>query len=275
MNIRVLNPSGRARRAAPRRTARKSRRKNFVGKEVLNYMKANPKRRRRAATGRFTSRKSSRRSYRARNPVGAVANLQRRPKRRRRTKGRARTYRMRNQAANPMRRRRGRRRSNPVIGDLKGLLIRGGYAIAGGIATRSIPQAILRDSNTGIIGYAANLLTAAVGGKILTMVTKSKDAGDMFLVGGIVMVAGRAVEEYFGRKVVEFAQIGIPLPGLSADPSYDMRLMGDYINQNFPLPYSSLVSGRAALPSPEAAAAGAVVAANGLGQDRTWNTPWN
>lgn len=163
-----------------------------------------------------------------------------------------------------------------MLGDLKSLLVRGGWAIGGGIATRSIPQAILRESNTGVIGYAANLLTAAVGGSLVARLTKSKDAGDMFLVGGIVMIAGRAVEEYFGRKVVEFAQVGIPLPGLSADYSYDMRLMGDFINQSFPLPYSSLVSGRpAVLPTPEAAAAANAGANANLGADPTWSSPWN
>ncbi len=186
---------------------------------------------------------------------------------------------MRNSAANPMMRRRPRysrrRRSNPALSDLKSLVVRSGYAIAGGVATRSLPQAILRESNTGIVGYASNLLVAAVGGNLVGRITKSRDAGDMFMVGGFVMTVGRAIEEYFGRKVVEFAQVGIPLPGLSADPSYDLRLMGDFIQQSFPLPYSSLVSGRqVALPSPEVAAA-ANNAANGLGQDRTWSTPWN
>lgn len=184
---------------------------------------------------------------------------------------------MRNRAANPMMRRYSRRRRrNPALGDLKSLVVRASSAIAGGVTTRLLPQAILKESNRGVVGYGANLLVAAVGGSLVARFTKSKDAGDMFLVGGVVMIVGRAIEEFAGQKVVEFASAGIPLPGLSADMTYDMRLMGDFINQQFPLPYSSLVSGRTALPSPEAAAAGNnAVAANNLGRDRTWSTPWN
>ena len=277
MQIRVLNPrKGRTRRNAPRRKL--ARRRNLAGKEVLNYMKANPKRKR-SSSGRFTRRKSPRRSYRSRNPV-AVANLQRPRRRRRKAPGPARrkSYRARNRAANPMMRYRSpRRRRNPaMLGDLKSLVVRAGSAIAGGMTTRFLPQALLRESNTGLVGYAANLLTAAVGGSLVARFSKSKDAGDMFLVGGIVMVVGRAVEEYFGRKVVEFAQVGIPLPGLAADYSYDLRLMGDFINQSFPLPYSSLASGRPqVLPSPEAAAAANAGANASLGADPTWSSPWN
>jgi len=104
-------------------------------------------------------------------------------------------------------------------------------------------------------------------------------AGESWLLGGFVMFAGRLVEDYFGKKLVEFGNVGLPLPQLGAgDPSYDLRMMGDFINLSYSVPYSSLASGRAPLllPSPEvAAAASGAKAAMGLGQDRTWSTPWN
>jgi hypothetical protein len=134
----------------------------------------------------------------------------------------------------------------------------------------------LKDSNVGIMGYGANLLTAATGAWAVQKFTKSTVAGESFLLGGIVMLAGRLIEDWFGRKVVEFASVGIPIPGMGADYAYDFRMMsGDFINQTFPLPYSSLPSGRhvPALPSPEAAAAAANGGgkALGLGSDsRTW-----
>lgn len=170
-----------------------------------------------------------------------------------------------------------RRRNPAVFGDMQRLLVRSAWAVGGGVATRSVPQAVLGMRNTGVLGYAANLLTAAGGAALVGKLSKSTEAAESFLLGGFVMTAGRVVEDWFGQKVVEFAQVGLPLPQLGAgDPAFDFRMAGDFINQGFPLPYSSLASGRLALPSPEMAAV-ANGGGNGarLSADPTWTTPWN
>lgn len=260
--FRLHNPPGRVTaRRAPRRHTTKRRRANRVrnGGDLV-YMALNPKRKRRSR-----NRKHRVVRHRRSNPV---MNL-----RRRRSGGRKRRHNV-VKVYN-----RHRRRHNPALfGNLGHTLKRAGWAIGGGVLTRSIPQAVLGDKNTGLMGYGANLLTAAVGAAGVGKFAGS-DAAESFLLGGFVMIAGRVVEDYFGKKVVEFASVGLPLPQLGAgDPAYDLRMMGDFINQSFPVPYSSLPSGRFALPAPTpeaAAVASGARAAMGLGQDRTWSMPWN
>jgi hypothetical protein len=254
-------PGGIAARRSPRRHNTKRRRVIRVRNGgVLSYMALNPKRKHRSR-----NRKHRVVRHRRANPV---MNL-----RRRKSGGRKRRHNV-----VKVYNRHHRRRSNPMLSNLTQTLKRAGWAIGGGVLTRSIPQAVLGDKNTGLMGYGANLLTAAVGagavGKFM-----GPDAAESFLLGGFVMIAGRVVEDYFGRKVVEFASVGLPLPQLGAgDPAYDLRMMGDFINQQFPVPYSSLPSGRylPPAPTPEAAAiASTSKAAMGLGLDRTWSMPWN
>lgn len=130
------------------------------------------------------------------------------------------------------------------------------YAIAGGIATRSLPQALLPNQNTGIMGYGLNILTAAVGSAAITKFTKNARAGGMFLLGGIVMTVGRVIDDRFGAQLVSFAAINPGgSPFLQGDSTYDMkvhrRLSGVYRDANFPLPTDPLM-----LPAPAAAPAG-------------------
>jgi hypothetical protein len=171
-----------------------------------------------------------------------------------------------------------RRRHNPAFfGNLTMMIVRSAWAIGGGVATRSLPQALLGDRNTGIMGYVANAVTAFGGGALISRLMRNPSAGEMWTIGGTVMLVGRLVEDWFGQRVVEFTSVGLPLPQLGqGDPAYDLRLMGDYINQSFPVPYSSLASGRMALPSAEVAAVtNGNKAAMGLGADPTWSAPWN
>ena len=207
---------------------------------------ANPRRKRRHAKRRVVRHRA--RSHNA-------------PMRRRRRSNPHRTSHRRRNATLVMRNRHHRRRRNPSsigasLGNLKGLMLDSAYAIAGGIATRSLPQALLPNQNTGIMGYGLNILTAAVGSAAITKFTKNARAGGMFLLGGIVMTVGRVIDDRFGAQLVSFAAINPGgSPFLQGDSTYDMkvhrRLSGVYRDANFPLPTDPLM-----LPAPAAAPAG-------------------
>lgn len=169
------------------------------------------------------------------------------------------------------------RRRNPgaistSLGNLKGLFYDSVSAIGGGIVTRSLPQAVLPNQNTGVLGYGLNILTAAIGSTVVTKFTKNARIGGMFLLGGIVMTVSRVIDDYFGAQLVTFAQFnpgGSPM--LSGDSKFDYqvhkRLSGVYVDSTFPLPTNSLQ-----LPA-AAAAAPASVAANAMAGP--WRGAWN
>jgi len=140
----------------------------------------------------------------------------------------ARPVRRRRRSYNPkMRVVRRRRRHNPLgftSREVVGLSL---WAIAGGVATRAIPQILLKDGNTGIMGYGANALTAGVlawgadrfiGGS----------AGKGVLLGGMVMLGGRIIADLFGKTLVSFGDVfgttGTSGLGAHGDPSFDLGL---------------------------------------------------
>jgi hypothetical protein len=94
------------------------------------------------------------------------------------------------------------------------------WAIAGGVATRALPQMFMSQYNTGLMGYGMNLLTAAglawVGDRFL-----GANASRGILIGGLVMLGGRIISDYFGKDVVTF---GGGLLGAYGDPSFDLGL---------------------------------------------------
>lgn len=122
-------------------------------------------------------------------------------------------------ASNPVSYRR-RRRHNP-FGISGGEIVKtAAWAIAGGVATRALPQMFLSQYNTGLMGYGMNLLTAGalswVGDKFM-----GANAGRGILIGGLVMLGGRIISDYFGKDVVSF---GEGLLGAYGDPSFDLGL---------------------------------------------------
>jgi len=215
--VRVVNPrSSRVRRASrkrmPRRNTsgrfvrRKRARKNPVagGGELLLM---NPKRRRsrkRSSTGRYRRRRRSRKS----NPTSYKARKMFNPRRRVRRRAAVVPFRCRRRASNPF---------GLPGGDI---LKTAAWAIAGGVATRALPQMFLSQYNTGIMGYGMNLATAAglawVGERFL-----GSNASRGILIGGLVMVGGRIISDYFGKDVVTF---GGGLLGAYGDPSFDLGL---------------------------------------------------
>lgn len=125
------------------------------------------------------------------------------------------------------------RRRNPALAaPLTQVLPLAGWAIVGGVATRTLPQLLLKDKNTGLYGYGANALTALGVSMALGKVIGSQ-AGLGSLLGGITMLAGRLIADYFGKTVVEFSSL------LGGDAAFDLGL---YTQSYFPLPTVS--SGR-------------------------------
>lgn len=152
------------------------------------------------------------------------------------------------------RRSRGRRhgRRNAVGGGIAGALgismdtfWTAAWSVPGGIAARAVPEMVLPAQNSGITGYALNLLTAIVASMAARRFV-SPAAGNGVLIGGIAATGARIVSDQFGKELVTYASLN----GMGGDPAFNL---GDYAPAAFPLPYN----GAPALP--------AAVAANGMG----------
>ncbi len=136
-----------------------------------------------------------------------------------------------------------RRRSNPGIGPLKDWLSLGGGAVIGGVGATQLPQMVMSSSNTGAVGYLANLAATGILAAAAHMLMK----GNKALVAGVI--AG-GVGATIRRVIGDYSLLG----------SYGTSLgMGDYIsNWNFATPqyaaggYQSLVApgGGAVAPMP-------------------------
>lgn len=198
----------------------------------------NPKRRR---SHRSRPRVHRRRSYRRRrhNPVSYFAAPARRHRRR----------------SNPrvvhVRRRRSR---NPLALSARELIPTALWAIAGGVATRAIPQMFLKEANTGIMGYGANAVTTVALAWAADRFI-SPNAGKGILLGGAVMLGGRLISDFLGKELVSFGVMGA-----YGDPSFDLGIYtpgqflvptwseGQMQRQNYP--FYSGVAAAPALPAP-------------------------
>lgn len=92
-----------------------------------------------------------------------------------------------------------RRKSNPgefgaVVGSPKDLVTGSVAGLASAVATRQIPQMVLGTGNTGMEGYAANILTALVSTWIAGKFG-GPAAGRGALIGGSVIVLDRVVSD--------------------------------------------------------------------------------
>jgi hypothetical protein len=185
-----------------------------------------------------------------------------------------------------------RRRRNPLAISGRELIPTALWAIAGGVATRAIPQLILSDSNTGIFGYGANALTAVVlsyGAEKFI----SPNAAKGILLGGAVMLGGRLISDFFGKSLVSFGDVfgttGTSGLGAHGDPAFDLGLYtpGEFVvptvssgqlqTVDYPfwnaappaaLPAAAAAAGKRRAAAPAAAAAAAAPASpmmSGLG----------
>ena len=103
-----------------------------------------------------------------------------------------------------------RRRRNPnAIGQGVDFAKAGVAALTGLVLTRQIPQMVLKDSNTGLMGYGANVLVAfaaaALGSKFA-----GKAIGHAMGIGGAVYVANRIISERISPigKVLSLSGLG-------------------------------------------------------------------
>lgn len=155
-----------------------------------------------------------------------------------------RRYRRHNRAYN---RPRYQRRRNPGLGGIPNLAYDVAAAVGGGIVTRSLPQMILKEKNTGAFGYLANLGTALIGFATIKKFAPSRAYA--FGLGAGAAIGSRLVEDFLGKRLVEFAQ----LPGLLGaygDSAYDLSgLSGEYVNSYFSVP---TISDRGLIASPPA-----------------------
>jgi len=179
-----------------------------------------------------------------------------------------------------------RRRRNPLALGGRELVPTALWAIAGGVATRAIPQLLLKDSNTGIMGYGANALTAVA----LSWAAErfaGPNAGKGILIGGAVMLGGRLISDFFGKSLVSFGDVfgttGTSGMGAHGDPSFDLGLYtpGEFVvptwsdgvmqRQSYPFWNSGAAMPPASLAAPTGVPASAVPATRGGYHDASGN----
>ena len=194
-------------RAAARhrsRTRPAAKRRNFGEIVSLSLGAANPARRKvkkmaqtkrrakRVNRARSTPRRNRRRT---RNPV---------VRHRRRTSPVAVTRRHRRRRSNPvMHHRRRSSRRNPLGQGGTQTLIEGVAILSGLLGSKYVAQLVLGTSNTGILGYGANLVVGGIGAWGIGSAMKKPKLGQSFFVGSVIEVIIRALEDYtpFGTYV--------------------------------------------------------------------------
>lgn len=119
------------------------------------------------------------------------------------------------------------RRRNPFgVSNVSGLVKDVLYAGAGAVGTRLIPNLLLKDSNTGIMGYAANAATAVALGFIAEKIG-GPAAQQNVLIGGGVAIVARVFEDYLGSSLSAYTvPQGLLGVGAYGDSAYDLKGMG-------------------------------------------------
>lgn len=157
---------------------------------------ANPARKRKAA------KKAMAKTHRRAKRVNRARSTPRRRRRRTVVHHRRRSL----MRSNP---RRTRRRSNPVthrrrhsyrrnpLGAGWGQTFTEGLAILSGLlGSKYVTQLVLGASNTGLMGYAGNLVVGGVGGWAAGSFLKKPKLGQSFFVGSVIEVIVRLLEDY-------------------------------------------------------------------------------
>ena len=260
--VRLHNPSGRNTKRTVRRTRPKhrARRKNSLGEGVLTFM-ANPKHKRKSG-GPHRRRSSNRKivRYKAR-----ASNAPKRHRRRSSNPARRVGGRRRKNALVSVHNRH-RRRHNPAFSDVKGLALDVAYLAGGGVATRSLPQLVAAQYNTGLLGYGLNILTAVATSELIG---RWKPAAKRpWLLGGVAFTLSRIIDDYAGLNILQFAQYNPPASfQLAGDAGYGMA--GVYKTLDVALPSNSLLP--AGLPAASAVPANGETAKAGMGWDASFN----
>lgn len=181
---------------------------------TIKRILVNPTRRRKAAKKRVSTAAARRRR---KNPgaltVYGLLNPQRKTMKRRKTnpKRKATTRRRRNPVSVvSLKKRTTRRHRNPSIARASITSVKMGvYALLGLVATRQLPQMLLKDKNTGVWGYLANL-AAMLAASMAASRTMGKEAGTAVGVGGGLYIANRILSEHFSPigKALSLSGVG-------------------------------------------------------------------
>lgn len=214
----VFNPARKRRKRATGSVRRKNRRRTNPG-EIFALVNPNP-----ATKGRKSMARTRRKTNRRRK--NAAGSTRRHSRRRMNT--------------------RHRRRSNPGGAVVKDWLSLGAGAVVGGVGATQLPQLVLSTSNTGAIGYLANMAATGILAAAAHMLMK----GNKALVAGII--AG-GVGATIKRVIGDYSLLG----------SYGASLgMGDYLTNLNPQ-YTFLPTQSTAAPSTAAPVAVNVAGAGG------------
>jgi len=81
------------------------------------------------------------------------------------------------------------------MGGVSNLIVSAAYALGGAVGSKYLTQMVLGASNVGYVGYAANLAAAFVGGKVIGMFTKNKQAENSVILGGVIMTLIRFLSD--------------------------------------------------------------------------------
>lgn len=220
------------------------RRRKNVGEIVsISLAGLNPGRKRRKNTGmakhrrrRVAAHRVTRRRRRrvVANPAPRRRRSYRRSRsvirtRRRRRSNPGKVYAMRR--INRGRRRRvSHRRGNPGFGGVTTGLVSKALAVIGGaIGSKYVTQLALGGNNTGYIGYAGNLVASIALGWATTKVTKSKDLGQMVLVGGIAGLSLRILQDM--TSIGQYVNLSLSGAGKGGDLG-----LGIIQDSSFPVP---------------------------------------
>ena len=131
--------------------------------------------------------------------------------------------------------RRHNRRGNPGMGGNIKEWLYGGVGVLGGvIGTRTIPQLVLGSGNSGPIGYAANIATAALLTFAAHFVSKDKVFAASVAAGGVASIISRAIQD-FGLLGPYSAQAGLG-DYLVSDFLTPQRLTNGLQNANLRIP---------------------------------------
>ena len=145
-----------------------------------------------------------------------------------------------------------RRRRNPntatrLLSRPVTVLKTGAFALGGLVATRQLPQLLLKDKNTGIIGYLANLVTALIVGAGTSRFA-GKEAGTAAGIGGALYLANRIISENFSPIPKALALSGI-------GDAQAVGTMGAVVPAYLPVPVARDSNGNPVIPAAIRAAA--------------------
>jgi hypothetical protein len=134
------------------------------------------------------------------------------------------------------RRRSVKRNPGRMGGGITSVLIDAGWAGAGAVASRAIPNMLLTSMNTGVVGYGANIITGlALAWGARSFLKNSRAAADIML-GTMIGVIFRAVQDFtpYGKyaalngmgdfQITEFFAPRIIGDTGTLDPSQSLKL---------------------------------------------------